>query len=716
MQKPQRFNQIEPCVTQIIGHLGKDIRLALPLGLGKPPELVNALYARAKADPSIRLTLLTALSLEKPVAKNKTHAAFLDPFKARVWGNCPNLDYAIDLSNNALPPNVEVKEFYFMPGSRIGNATAQRNYICANYTQAVHDLFYQGCNLIAQLVCKPGEGPSDLLSLSCNPDLTLDLVRLLRNSKRPHWVVGQINQELPYMGHDAQVPASLFDCLIDNPAHYSKLFSTPKMALSAQDHAIGLYASALVRDGGTLQVGIGTLGDALVHAVQLRHQHNTAYVQALQNLGVSPSALAWLHSVGGTAPFDKGLYAATEMLSDGLFQLYQSGVLKRKVYDFWALQVLVDNGRCNPEFLDADLFMHMASLGVRELRPEDFQVLQHHNVFPPQAYMNGVNLVMPDGECLLANLTERVVCKRLADYCQGRALANGVVVHGGFFLGSNAFYKGLRQLSASQRALFGMTSVHKVNQLDHNPELYKAQRTHARFINAGLKVTLSGAVVSDGLSNARVVSGVGGQYNFAAMARQLEGGHSILLIRAVRESQGKFASNVVFNYPHCTLPGHLRDIVITEYGIANLRSKTDGEVAKALLNVADSRFQGELLALAQKAGKIEANYQIPVEFQHNTPSTLRTRLANLQHKGLCPDYPFGTDFTPQEQVLVKALKKVERQVHTTPKWRLAAQALLFREIPDVAQPFLERMQLNHALTLEDKVTRMLLCQALVHLK
>ena len=47
------------------------------------------------------------------------------------------------------------------------------------------------------------------------------------------------------------------------------------------DHAIGMHVSSLVRDGGTLQVGIGELGDALVYALLLRHQQNVVYQDAL---------------------------------------------------------------------------------------------------------------------------------------------------------------------------------------------------------------------------------------------------------------------------------------------------------------------------------------------------------------------------------------------------------------------------------------------------
>ncbi len=97
--------------------------------------------------------------------------------------------------------------------------------------------------------------------------------------------------------------------------------------------------------------------------------------------------------------------------------------------------------------------------------------------------------------------------------------------------------------------------------------------------------------MSDGLADGRVVSGVGGQYNFVSMAHALPDARSILCVRTTRTSGGKTTSNIVWNYAHTTIPRHLRDIVITEYGIADLRGRTDHEVIAALLNVADSRFQ-----------------------------------------------------------------------------------------------------------------------------
>ena len=60
----QVFQSAEAIVDRIVAEVGKTIILGLPLGLGKANHIANALYARAAADPSIRLTIFTALTLE----------------------------------------------------------------------------------------------------------------------------------------------------------------------------------------------------------------------------------------------------------------------------------------------------------------------------------------------------------------------------------------------------------------------------------------------------------------------------------------------------------------------------------------------------------------------------------------------------------------------------------------------------------------------------
>ena len=712
---PQLLDNVDTAVETIIDRLGPDIRIGMPLGLGKPIQLINALYQRAKADASLQLRILTALSLEKPKPSSELEGRFRQPFVDRVFDDCPDLDYMKDLRAGRLPDNVQVLEFFFKPGSSLGNAHAQQHYISSNYTHAARDVFSQGCNVAAQMVARREVDGETRYSLSCNPDTSPELVRMLRaaqaTGERDCLVIGQVNDRLPYMAHDAEVTADTFDLIIERPDYHTTLFSTPKMPVTTPDYAIGLAAAALIKDGGTLQVGIGALGDAIVHAAQIRHQEPDRFRQVLDELGLLSSHGALIDQTGGTSTFERGLYGATEMFVDGFLHLIDSGILKRKVYDFTELQRLLNAGRVTEE-ITPELLDLLEEEGERVIRTHEFEALQFHGVFRDDCRYELGHIIAPDGERIMANLAIPESRERLKAKCLGSRLRNGYVLHGGFFLGPRSFYDALNEMSEEQRRTICMTGVEKVNQLDLNPALYKEQRIHARFINTGLMVTLGGAVVSDGLEDGRVLSGVGGQYNFVALAHHLLTGRSILMIRAVREAEGQARSNVVFSYGHITIPRHLRDIVITEYGIADLRGKTDSEVAKALINIADSRFQSELLAQAQAAGKIESSYQIPSAHRDNHPERLAAvigRHSNAQH--FCP-FPFGTDLTEMEQVLGKALKSVKAQAAELPKWQLLWRALRPPPASPEMAPYLQRMGLEQASGMQDRAVRALLIDAL----
>jgi acyl-CoA hydrolase len=711
---PLMLDDVERAVDVIIERVGKSVVLGLPLGLGKPVELVNALYARALKDSSLKLKILTALSLERPSGTSKLESAFLKPFVERVFADSPELAYMAALHSDTLPPNVEVLEFFFKPGAFLKSAHAQQHYISSNYTHAARDVFAQGCNVAAQIVCKSAADGARY-SLSCNPDTSPELVGLLRASGRPHVAVALVNQNLPFMGNDAAVDASFFDVVVDHPRYTTELFSTPKLAVGTADYMVGLHASSLIRDGGTLQIGIGALGDAIVHATNLRHQSNELYREALSRTGIEERYASLIRQIGGTGPFEKGLYGATEMFVDGFMHLYKSGVLKRRVYDFWALQQLINEERCDPENLTADVLDGLEALGVRVIRAKDFAILQFHGFFNDGTRYDQGYVVAPDGERAIANVADPVSRRLMAQKCLGKKLRRGFLLHGGFFLGPRDFYAALRAMSDAERDQICMTGVDKINQLDLNPRLYKLQRKEARFMNTGLMVTLSGAVVSDGLADGRVVSGVGGQYNFVAMAHQLPAGRSILMVRAVRDKEGKTAepsSNIVASYAHTTIPRHLRDLVVTEYGIADLRSKTDSEVIQELLNVADSRFQPQLLAAAKQSGKLRRDYEIPDRFRQNTPERLEELLRPFREKGLLPAFPLGCDFSAEELQLAAALRAAKARGSSTPKWRLLLGALRFKAPPS-ARPYLQRLGIEAPSSLEDKVARMLVVEALL---
>jgi hypothetical protein len=615
--EPLTFDDAGRLSDAIIARIGKKIVLALPLGLGKANHVANALFARAAADASIDLRIFTALTLERPHGRSPLERRFLEPFSERAFGGYPDLAYAVALRRNALPPNVHVDEFFFQAGSRLGIAASQRNYISANYTHALGYLIERGVNVVAQLVAKQQRGGETRLSLSCNPDLTLDALALRARGQAAFLMVGQVNSELPFMPGDSDIAADEFDLLLEGRETDFPLFGTPHEPIGLAEYATGLNVARLVGDGGTLQLGIGSLGDAVIHALILRQRSNSEFVRLLTRLDLDDRAPIALRQ---HEPFEAGLHAVSEMFIEGFLALRDAGILKREV--------------------------------------------------------------------------------------------DGNVLSAAFFLGSRAFYRALREMPPVELAKLRMTSVSFVNELYGADEMAKrAARVKARFINNAMMATLLGDVISDALEDGQVVSGVGGQYNFAAQSFALEGARFIIMLPATRTAGGRVTSNVHWNYGHTTIPRHLRDVVVTEYGVADLRGKTDRDVIAAMLAVADYRFQDKLLTRAKRAGKIEQHFELPGAWRDNTPERIARALAPAREQGLLPPFPFGTDFTAVEQRLIPALALLRA---SSPSRRLAllVKGLLSRKPPVQVADCLSRMGFERQASLKDRAYAALLKGAL----
>src|SRR5437764_13211640 len=105
---PKLFSGPDAIAEDIIRDVGPNLVVGLPLGLGKANHIVNALYTRAAADRSIKLTLFSALTLEKPTPSNLLERRFIAPVIERLFGGYPDLAYAGALHAGQLPPNIEV--------------------------------------------------------------------------------------------------------------------------------------------------------------------------------------------------------------------------------------------------------------------------------------------------------------------------------------------------------------------------------------------------------------------------------------------------------------------------------------------------------------------------------------------------------------------------------------------------------------------------------
>lgn len=624
-------------IENLYDKLGGHIRLAVPLGIGKPNHFLNTLYSYTKRHPHLKLTIYTALSLSKPKGDHFLEKRFIDLFSKRIFGNYVELLYEKERLEDKLPSNIEVVEFYFAPGKYLKNNKAQKNYISSNYTHVYRDLADKKINLIATMAAKE-EGD---FSFSSNADVTDDLICELKHRGDNFRFVVQVNRNLPFMYGEGVIDKEKIDYLLDDDSDDFDLFSPPKLSISDQDYMIGLYASSLVKDDGELQVGIGSLGDSVVYALIKRHLFNSEYKELMNKLSLRDKFKEVYQKLVDLNSFEVGLFGATEMMVDGFMELYKANILKKKVYDHVEIQTLINEGRLNPNALKLEDIKALAKRKVIRLplNESDFKFLR---------YWGFIN--------------HKYDYDSKVDYCDekflGEKLNHGHLMHAGFFLGPKGFYRWLRDLKKEQRELFDMRSVLKINQLFGAEPINRLHRKNARFINTCMMTTLMGAHVSDATEEGAVVSGVGGQFNFVSQAQELPDGHSIIMMRSVRTSRGELSSNIIDHYGHITVPRHMRDILVTEYGVAYLRGKTDRDIVIELLRVCDSRFQNELLLKAKLWGKIEKEYTIPPAYQKNVPQSYMLVLNEFKKRGWFESFPFGTDLNSDEIALGAALKKL----------------------------------------------------------
>jgi 4-hydroxybutyrate CoA-transferase len=148
--------------------------------------------------------------------------------------------------------------------------------------------------------------------------------------------------------------------------------------------------------------------------------------------------------------------------------------------------------------------------------------------------------------------------------------------------------------------------------VDRNPmfELYDAEyvldprvvSANDRFvgINAAVAVDLTGQIAAESVGPA-ILSGPGGQLTFAISAQLSKGGRFITTMQST--ARGGKVSRIVPMLKEgsmVTVPRTLADIVVTEFGIAQLRGKTHRERALELIAVAHPDFRAELRKQAQE--------------------------------------------------------------------------------------------------------------------
>jgi acyl-CoA hydrolase len=124
-------------------------------------------------------------------------------------------------------------------------------------------------------------------------------------------------------------------------------------------------------------------------------------------------------------------------------------------------------------------------------------------------------------------------------------------------------------------------------------------------INGALAVDLQGQVVADTIDGDQF-SGIGGAEDFVAGAGLELSDRSLICLPSTFTRDGELRSRILPWFGPgavITTPRHHVDVIVTEYGAAELEGKTVQQRGEALAAIAHPEFRDELLAAAQRAAR-----------------------------------------------------------------------------------------------------------------
>jgi acyl-CoA hydrolase len=124
-------------------------------------------------------------------------------------------------------------------------------------------------------------------------------------------------------------------------------------------------------------------------------------------------------------------------------------------------------------------------------------------------------------------------------------------------------------------------------------------------INGALAIDIHGQVVADTISGGQF-SGIGGAEDFVAGAGLELSDRSVICLPSTFEKDDKLQSRIVPWFGPgavITTPRHQVDVIVTEYGVAELEGRTVHERGEALAAIAHPQFRDELLGAAERASK-----------------------------------------------------------------------------------------------------------------
>ncbi len=187
------------------------------------------------------------------------------------------------------------------------------------------------------------------------------------------------------------------------------------------------------------------------------------------------------------------------------------------------------------------------------------------------------------GDGILSLVEAGVITNRRKNFMPGRMSAT-------FALGSRKLYEWMHQ-----------NRTMEIHPVEWNNEPWIASRNDdLHTINGTIEVDFLGQCCSESIG-AKPFSGTGGQTDFVRAGNRSKGGKSFIVLPST--AKGGTVSRITPTLApgaHVTTSKNDVNYVVTEYGVAQLRGKSNRERARALIRIAHPDFRDQLTEEAQR--------------------------------------------------------------------------------------------------------------------
>ncbi len=181
-----------------------------------------------------------------------------------VWMGSPQEEYPfISDPNNNLDGVISVNSIFFGAPLRKQVAKGSRRInFCPNHLHSISTVMLETRRPTIFWAAVTPMDRYGYVSVSCTQQAELEMLDLC------DLVIFEVNKQLPHTGGTVRVPIEHVDYFID--VDYP-ITEAPVQPASPIQEQIAHYASSLIKDGDTIQLGIGGLPDAVAHDLVDRH-------------------------------------------------------------------------------------------------------------------------------------------------------------------------------------------------------------------------------------------------------------------------------------------------------------------------------------------------------------------------------------------------------------------------------------------------------------